>query len=280
MTHTNLLLTDALKNNGVSHLLKMLLKNNRLEEVMPYISHTVKLEQNEAYHQYDVFHHLVAVAEAVENRFPCDIELLLSSVLHDCAKGWTEEKNGIQIRKLNPKNDRPQDIGHEEIGAPVAYQVVKDLGYDEKTAMSVEFITKYHGIRMEMNPKKKTVTRTLRRIIADFSTSEKPFFLNRDSLAEGIEKLFDFMLCDADGFNVNFGVTCRDTSENVRLVFREVLSETAFFVSDLAVSKEELLGRGVSEEKTVEIFARLVELNISGREEVSEFLEKKYGISL
>ena len=272
---------NAIENNEMAQFMESLEKEGKVQEVIPYLTHTVGLDQNYVdFHCYNVYRHEVAVAYAAQNRFPGNIILLASAPCHDVAKGWILEKNGVEIRKINPKNNQPQDIGHEEAGALVTYQMVRDWGFDVRTALYVEFITKYHGIRLDKSPKKTTVARQIRNFIKEFGTEEKPLFMDKKSLSEGIELLFDFMLCDADGFKPEFGEKCRDISEAVRLVFREVLKETAFFKSDLSVCEDELLDHGATEEQAQEILKKLLDLNKFQRDEVVQFVQKKYEIAL
>lgn len=226
---------NAIENNEMAQFMESLEREGKVQEVIPYLAHTLNLDQNCVdYHCYNVYRHEIAVAYAVQNRFPYNVILLASAPCHDVGKGWTLEENGVEIRKINTKNNQPQDIGHEEAGAPVAYHMAKEWGFDVRTSLYVEFITKFHGIRLEKTPKKTTVARQIRNFIKEFGTQEKPLFMSKEELAEGIELLFDFMLCDADGFKPEFGEKCRDISEAVRVVFREVLEETAFFKSDLS----------------------------------------------
>jgi tRNA nucleotidyltransferase (CCA-adding enzyme) len=200
--------------------MKLLAETGALKYVFPELCHTIGMPQNPKYHDSDVFGHILRVVKAAEKNYPGDIVMQLSAVFHDVAKGLPE------IRGIN-KEGQPNDLGHEEAGIPIAEKALLRLQFGKILAKQVCFIVKFHGIKMDENPRRGSVVRQLRKM--------KPFFQDKSKLIEGVTKLFQFMDCDADGFDPAFGAEIKRVNATVFAMFEKVLSDTIFYRDEKAV---------------------------------------------
>lgn len=176
-------------NDGCFHkFLDLLEQYGLLEFLFPEMAHTVGLEQNPEYHSYDVWNHTLKVVEQAEKLHKGDIAFIMGALLHDVAKGLEG------VRGVN-KYGQPSDLGHEDVGVPIAKKVCKRLELGKKVVDEVAMYVFWHGERM--NNKTKSVKHFLFKF--------KNEFRNINALKEGFNKLMDFMYCDSLGFEPVFG---------------------------------------------------------------------------
>lgn len=204
------------------------------------------------------------VVKAAEKNYPGDIVMQLSAVFHDVAKGLPE------IRGIN-KEGQPNDLGHEEAGIPIAEKALLRLQFGKVLAKQVCFIVKFHGIKMDENPRRGSVVRQLRKM--------KPFFQDKSKLIEGVTKLFQFMDCDADGFDPAFEAEIKRVNATVFAMFEKVLSDTIFYRDELPINGKQLMAWGIHGKKIGEVLNYLVTENIQDIETIIKRLTKQGLIS-
>ena len=118
-----------------------------IAEVIPEIQLCVGFNQNNRYHCYDVYEHMV---HAVENGItPIEKFALL---IHDIGKPhcYTEDKNGGHF------------YGHPAISEEIAKDVVTHLKFDNDSKKAVLELVKYHDIEIPVT--KKSVLKLLNRL--------------------------------------------------------------------------------------------------------------------
>jgi tRNA nucleotidyltransferase/poly(A) polymerase len=254
------ILMKVLKSNCLHSFMKLLAETGALKYVFPELVHTVGLPQNPKYHDSDVYTHILRVVKAVEENHPGDIVLQLSAALHDVAKGLPK------IRSLN-KEGQPNDLGHEETGEPIVQGILLRLGFGKAISKEVSFITRYHGKRLDENPKNGTVARQLRGM--------KTLFPNKTRLSEAIEKLYQFMDCDSKGFEPIFGKETIRMNVSVIEMFRKVLTDIIFYRDELPINGKHLIEWGIQGEKIGEVLEYLIQENLQDIETIIKRLVKR-----
>lgn len=139
---------ELMKLLGGNYTTKILLEySDVIAEVIPEIQLCVGFNQNNRYHCYDVYEHMV---HAVENGItPIEKFALL---IHDIGKPhcYTEDKNGGHF------------YGHPAISEEIAKDVVTHLKFDNDSKKAVLELVKYHDIEIPVT--KKSVLKLLNRL--------------------------------------------------------------------------------------------------------------------
>lgn len=139
---------ELMKLLGGNYTTKILLEySDVIAEVIPEIQLCVGFNQNNRYHCYDVYEHMV---QAVENGItPIEKFALL---IHDIGKPYcyTEDKNGGHF------------YGHPAISEEIAKDVVNHLKFDNDSKKAVLELVKYHDIEIPVT--KKSVLKLLNRL--------------------------------------------------------------------------------------------------------------------
>lgn len=139
---------ELMKLLGGNYTTKILLEySDVIAEVIPEIQLCVGFNQNNRYHCYDVYEHMVY---AVENGItPIEKFALL---IHDIGKPhcYTEDKNGGHF------------YGHPAISEEIAKDVVTHLKFDNDSKKAVLELVKYHDIEIPVT--KKSVLKLLNRL--------------------------------------------------------------------------------------------------------------------
>lgn len=139
---------ELMKLLGGNYTTKILLEySDVIAEVIPEIQLCVGFNQNNRYHCYDVYEHMV---HAVENGItPIEKFALL---IHDIGKPhcYTEDKNGGHF------------YGHPAISEEIAKDVVNHLKFDNDSKKAVLELVKYHDIEIPVT--KKSVLKLLNRL--------------------------------------------------------------------------------------------------------------------
>lgn len=232
---------------------------NLLSYVFPYLIHTVDLPQNPKYHDSCVFDHIIRVIKSAESRFPRNKVMLLTALFHDVAKGMPGVRGVNKVGQIN-------DLNHEEMGVPITKEALQQLQFGKDVVEPVLFLTEWHGIRLPEKPNRRTVTRTIRKFI--------PHFSDKESLMDGIELLFDFMLCDMDGFGPELKNQLDSLNEKWRMAFSKVLADTMFYRAELPVDGRLIQSYGFSGKDIGAVFDKLLMLKLQEREEIESFLLK------
>lgn len=139
---------ELMKLLGGNYTTKILLEySDVIAEVIPEIQLCVGFNQNNRYHCYDVYEHMV---HAVENGItPIEKFALL---IHDIGKPhcYTEDKKGGHF------------YGHPAISEEIAKNVVSHLKFDNDSKKTILELVKYHDIEIPIT--KKSVLKLLNRL--------------------------------------------------------------------------------------------------------------------
>lgn len=139
---------ELMKLLGGNYTTKILLEySDVIAEVIPEIQLCVGFNQNNRYHCYDVYEHMV---HAVENGItPIEKFALL---IHDIGKPhcYTEDKKGGHF------------YGHPTISEEIAKDVVSHLKFDNDSKKTILELVKYHDIEIPIT--KKSVLKLLNRL--------------------------------------------------------------------------------------------------------------------
>ena len=139
---------ELMKLLGGNYTTKILLEySDVIAEVIPEIQLCVGFNQNNRYHCYDVYEHMV---HAVENGItPIEKFALL---IHDIGKPhcYTEDKKGGHF------------YGHPAISEEIAKNVVSHLKFDNDSKKTILELVKYHDIEISIT--KKSVLKLLNRL--------------------------------------------------------------------------------------------------------------------
>lgn len=223
------IIQKAIHSGHFTRFARLLGQYRLLDKVLTGLSHLNGLPQNPKYHQYDVWEHTLTVLKAAEEIHPKDDVFLLAALYHDNAKGLPG------IRGVNSEG-QPNDLGHEEAGAEIAYQVLKDLQFGKDLARKVKFLIQFHGLKWG-GIKPKNQLQSLKRKIRKMA----PFFENIDSLKEGVVLLFDLMECDAKGFAINFSKEKLGHVEEMRSLLPKVFDKYFFYIKELPINGHDII---------------------------------------
>lgn len=139
---------ELMKLLGGNYTTKILLEySDVIAEVIPEIQLCIGFNQNNRYHCYDVYEHMV---HAVENGItPIEKFALL---IHDIGKPhcYTEDKKGGHF------------YGHPAISEEIAKNVVSHLKFDNDSKKTILELVKYHDIEIPVT--KKSVLKLLNRL--------------------------------------------------------------------------------------------------------------------
>jgi len=188
--------------------------------IIPELEPCIGFEQNNRYHQYTVYEHIV---HAVANYTGSDISVKIALLLHDIGKPlcYTEDENGGHF------------YGHAVPSRDIAESVLNRLRFDNTTKSEVLELVLYHDSVIEPTP--KTVRRWLNKIGA-----------------HRLSQLLNVRLADikahADGTQASRIERC----EALGIVMSEVLEqEQCFSLKDLAISGKDILALGIPEGRIV-----------------------------
>lgn len=188
--------------------------------IIPELAPCVGFEQNNPYHQYDVYDH---IAHAVANYKGSDISVKVALLLHDIGKPqcYTEDERGGHFH------------GHGVPGHDIADTVTKRLRFDNKTRNEVLDLVLYHDSVIEPTP--KTVRRWLNKIGAD-----------------RFRQLLQVRMADikahAEGTQQSRIERCMTLGE----ILEDTLSkEQGFSMKDMQINGHDIMALGVQEGKQV-----------------------------
>jgi tRNA nucleotidyltransferase (CCA-adding enzyme) len=248
----------------LSGFLKFLIQTNTLNYVFPELAHTIGMPQNPKYHDSNVSDHIIRVIESAERRFPNNTVLALSALLHDNMKG------AEGIRNVNAEG-QPNDLGHEEAGALPAENAVLRLQFGKETALMVKLITMFHGLQLPSDTKDANVIRFVKKLV--------PYFKNREELLNGLNYIFDFKLCDSDGFQKDFSEQTLKEISLVRNRLTDVLSNYVLYRSELAINGDDLISVGIKGQQIGELFDTFIANNMKEKSQILSYMKRKYNIT-
>lgn len=189
-----------------------------IAEFIPEFVPCFDFNQNNPYHIYDVYNHIL---HAVDNYVGDDIKVKFALLLHDIGKPscYTEDSNGGHF------------IGHGMKSFDITNDVLKRLKFDNDTMNSVTELVLYHDSTIE--PTSKTVKRWLNKI------GEVQF-----------KRLLEIRTADMRAHS-NVNLDSRLEKQNLLYeVLENVLdAEQCFTIKDLAVSGKDLIEVGYKQGK-------------------------------
>ena len=210
--------------------------------IIPELAPCVGFEQNNPYHQYNVYDH---IAHAVTNYKGNDISIKVALLLHDIGKPqcYTEDERGGHFH------------GHGVPSHDIADGVMKRMRFDNKTRNEVLDLVLYHDSVIEPTP--KTVRRWLNKIGAD-----------------RFRQLLQIRMADikahAKGTQQSRIERCMALGE----ILEDTLSkEQCFSMKDMQINGHDIMALGVQEGKQVGyILKRLLDDVINDRLENKHML--------
>ena len=104
--------------------------------IFPEFDQMMQTSQNTIYHEYSVGEHSVKVLENIKK----DHYLRWSALLHDVGK---------PDRKSTDERGNDHFYGHDEVSSEIAYKILRDLRFDNKTINYVSRIVKHHGMKIK-----------------------------------------------------------------------------------------------------------------------------------
>jgi len=202
--------------------------------IIPEISALIGFEQNNPYHNLDVWGHTV---KSVINA-PADKIIRLTMLLHDIGKPlcYTFE------------NEKGHFHGHQEVGTEMARKIMRRLKYDNHTVHAVTTLITYHDA--EIPPRAKTIRRWLNRI--------------------GEERLRQLLLvkrADAYAHSEQFLKPRLDTLDTMTGILDEIIAQNqCFSLKDLAIDGRDLIAVGIAEGADIgRVLGVLLDMVIDGK---------------
>ena len=201
--------------------------------IIPEIAPCIGFAQNNRFHKYDVYEHMVRAMEAYTGH---DLSVKFALLIHDIGKPlcYTEDENGGHF------------YGHSVPSHDIAERVTDRLKFDNKTKEEIELVL-YHDSVME--PTVRTVKRWLNKVGA-----------------ERFSQLLDVKMADIAAHSDNTQTARINQYLAVREVAKEVIaSEQCFKLKDLEINGRDVMSLGSEEGRQVgEILNCLLEGVISG----------------
>ena len=188
--------------------------------IIPEIEPCIGFVQNNRFHKYDVYEHMVRAMEAYAGH---DLSVKFALLIHDIGKPlcYTEDENGGHF------------YGHSVPSHDIAEQVVDRLKFDNKTKEAVLELVLYHDSAIE--PTTKTVKRWLNRIGA-----------------ERLSQLLDVKMADIAAHADNTQTERINQYLSVREITKEVIAlEQCFQLKDLEINGRDVISLGVEEGRQV-----------------------------
>ncbi|WP_035283093.1 MULTISPECIES: HD domain-containing protein [unclassified Clostridium] len=122
-----------------------------LDFIIPGISATYNKNQNNPYHIYDLYNHIILSTNSIEPL----LHLRLTMLLHDLGK--------INVETIDEKNIS-HFYGHAEESVKISEKILKSLKYDNDTVNKVLTLVKYHDCTLKS---KLSIKRMLNKIGED-----------------------------------------------------------------------------------------------------------------
>lgn len=187
-----------------------------IAEFIPEFVQCFDFKQNNPYHLYDVYNHIL---HAVDNYIGDDMKIKLSLLLHDIGKPdcYSEDENGGHF------------IGHGIVSSDKAKEILIRLKFDNDTIKSVTELVLYHDSTIE--PTNKTIKRWLNKI------GEEQF-----------RRLIEIKMADMTAHsNTGLDVRLEKHKQLCEILESVLLEEQCFSMKDLKVNGKDLLNIGYKE---------------------------------
>ncbi|MEG1311989.1 MAG: CCA tRNA nucleotidyltransferase [Romboutsia sp.] len=208
----NIIMSDAYKIDDLVSL-------GLLKYVLPELYKCLDFNQDNPYHCYDVYRHIINTVHFI-NKEP---HLKLTMLLHDICKP--------QCKTID-ENEIGHFYGHAELSSEKARDILKRLKYDNETINKVTILIKYHDRQIG---KKKSIRRLLNEM------GENNF---RD--------LLKVKCADILAQNREYIGSRLDELTDIRIRLDDVIEQQeCFTIKDLAISGRDLIDLGVKEGKEI-----------------------------
>lgn len=205
-----------------------------IARVIPQFAPCIGFNQNNRFHQYTVYEHIV---RAVENYSGQDLITKLVLFLHDIGKPhcYTEDEKGGHFH------------GHGVISRDIAEQVLDNLRFDNKTKKQVLELVLYHDSVIE--PTEKTIKRWLNKIGT-----------------EQFDRLLEIRMADIFAHRRETQEERINKTWKIKLLFSKIQAEKQCFNrKNLAINGDDLIAMGVPAGRKIgEILSTLLDDVISG----------------
>lgn len=205
---------------------------NLLKYIIPELYNTINVKQNNPYHIYDVFNHIVNSTNNIENT----LYLRLTMLLHDIAKPETKttDENGID-----------HFYNHATMGSTIAENILRRLTFDLDTITKVKKLIELHDCKIPttITEVKKLLNKTNEQTFIDLMKVKKAD-MQAQSKHAITEKSFDI--------------------EQAYLMLNTVLTEKHCFTKkDLKINGNDIINIGIKEGKQIGIIInKLIEIVI------------------
>lgn len=205
-----------------------------IARVIPQFAPCIGFNQNNRFHQYTVYEHIV---RAVENYSGQDLITKLVLFLHDIGKPhcYTEDEKGGHFH------------GHGVISRDIAEQVLDNLRFDNKTKKQVLELVLYHDSVIE--PTEKTIKRWLNKIGT-----------------EQFDRLLEIRMADIFAHRRETQEERINKTWKIKLLFSKIQAEKQCFDrKNLEINGDDLIAMGIPTGRKIgEILSTLLDDVISG----------------
>lgn len=186
---------------------------------IPELKDMFEFQQNNPYHDYDVYSHTV---HSIEHCKSDNLAVRLAVFFHDIGKPHSFQDGEDGIRHFK---------GHGKVSADITDNIMKRLKFDNETRNNVVELVYYHDATFEVG--KKYVRRWINKIGV-----------------EQFRRLLEVRKADILGQKESYEQYRINKVNNIKQILEEVLrEETCFTLKDLAVNGNDLMSIGYKENK-------------------------------
>jgi tRNA nucleotidyltransferase (CCA-adding enzyme) len=182
--------------------------------IIPELEPCIGFQQNNPYHKYDVYDHMVHAVDAYKGT---DVSIKMTLLLHDIYKPkcYTEDERGGHF------------YCHGVFGSHDAEKIMTRLKFDNKTRDEVVALVRHHDT--DIHPGYRTVKRWLNKLGEDL-----------------LYKLIFVKLADIEAHSEKGQAKCRDAVLGVLLIAKDILAQQqCFSLKDLAIGGKDIIALGV-----------------------------------
>jgi len=213
-------LNQILLSNNVSYGFGLLEMSNILKYILPELNTTINVQQNNPYHNHDVFDHIIKSVIAIEPT----LHLRLTALLHDIAKPLCKTTDEYGIDHF---------YNHPIVGSDMAVEILRRLRYDNHIIMKVRNLVLHHDAEISVN--KRSIKKWLNKI------GEENF---RD--------LLKFKYADMIAQSQLAYDRKKDNLVQIEVLLNEIIADNqCFSKKDLAINGSDLIKLGFKEGKIV-----------------------------
>lgn len=214
---------------------QLLLYKDVFSLFIPELKNMFNFQQNNPYHDYDVFEHTVHTIEHCDSE---DLVVRLAVFFHDIGKPHSYQDGEDGIRHFK---------GHGRVSEEIADAIMKRLRFDNETRNNVSQLVHYHDATFEVG--RKYIKRWLNKI------GEKQF-----------RRLLEVKKADVKGQKLNYDQSKIEKIYSIENILEEVLQENeCFSLKVLAVNGNDLIKIGYKANKELgNALNELLQLVIDG----------------